>query len=214
LILTHWHFDHAGSAEAVAALAPGATLYAGGPDIPMLMAGSPDFGVPPLRRTVKSVADGDEVFGLRVIATPGHTLGHISLLEPVGSTLFAGDAVFNLQGVLTGSVPAFTADLVQAGKSVQKLAGLGFQRLNVAHGLAITDGAAAALGQFLERYPRASDGQSLEHQSFATQASFAALHGAQAGAEWVRQHEAELRRGGGRQMEESPYACCPYELMA
>ena len=82
--------------------------------------------------------------------------------------------MFNLQGVLAGSPPAFTADLVQAGKSVQKLAGLGFQRMNVAHGLAITDGAAAALGQFLERYPRASDGQSLAHHSFEPTAAFAA----------------------------------------
>jgi glyoxylase-like metal-dependent hydrolase (beta-lactamase superfamily II) len=178
------------------------------------MAGDPQQNVPPLRRQIRPVGDGDEVFGLRVVATPGHTPGHVSILDPVGSALITGDAAFNLNGILTGSPPAFTADLVQAGQSLRKLAGINFQSVLFAHGPAITSGGSAAFAEFLEQYPRASDGQSLEHQSVQTQASFAALHGAQAGAMWVRQHEAELTRGIQRLPEHSPHACCPHEAPA
>jgi glyoxylase-like metal-dependent hydrolase (beta-lactamase superfamily II) len=212
VILTHWHPDHAGSAADLAAVTPTAAWYAGGPDIPMLMAGVPQFNVAPLRRPVQAVSDGDEVFGLRVLATPGHTPGHISLLDPVGSALLIGDAAFNLNGVLTGSPPIFTADLVQAGQSMRKLVGVTFQRAIFAHGPAINSDGSAALGRFLERYPRASDGQSLEHQSAATQGAFWALYGEQDGRTWVTQHEAELAAGRRAQPEESPHACCPFEL--
>jgi glyoxylase-like metal-dependent hydrolase (beta-lactamase superfamily II) len=169
------------------------------------------MGVAPLTRQVRAVGDGEEVFGLRIVTTPGHTPGHISVLEPSASALIVGDAAFNLGGMLTGSPPQFTASLVQAGESLRKLAGMQFEQLRFAHGPAITSGGPAAIAQLLERYPRASDGQSLEHQSFETQSAFAAIHGAQAGAAWVREHEAALRRGHV-QVEASPVACCPFEL--
>jgi glyoxylase-like metal-dependent hydrolase (beta-lactamase superfamily II) len=207
VILTHWHADHAGSAAELAEVTPGAAWYAGAPDIAQLMSGVPEFKVPPLRRPVKALADGDEVFGLRVVATPGHTPGHISLLDPVGSALLIGDAAVNLRGVLVGSPPRFSADLVQAGQSIHKLAGLGFEKAIFSHGPAITSGGAAALGRLLERYPRASDGQSLEYQSAATQAAFWAIHGEHDGRAWVAQHEAELAAGVHVQVEVSSYAC-------
>lgn len=42
--------------------------------------------------TVEEVRFGDTV--LRVIPTPGHTPGHVSLYEPVSKTLFTGDTLF------------------------------------------------------------------------------------------------------------------------
>jgi len=86
VILTHYHLDHAGSAGQIATLAPTATFYAGAPDIPALEVGNtrglddPVYpnGAPPFRQPVRAVADGDEVFGLRIFETPGHTAGHIS----------------------------------------------------------------------------------------------------------------------------------------
>jgi glyoxylase-like metal-dependent hydrolase (beta-lactamase superfamily II) len=211
VILTHYHPDHSGSAADIAALAGGATWYAGAPDIPPLTAGIPDFGVPPFRKPIQAIAEGSEVFGLRIVATPGHTAGHVSVFEPSGSAMVIGDAAFNLQG-LSGSPPQFTADLVAAGESVRKLAGMNFQRALFSHGPPINEGAAAALAQFLQRYPRASDGQSLEHQSWPTQAAFATIHGDQAGVAWVREHEAELRRGSVGEPEASPRVCCPFEV--
>jgi glyoxylase-like metal-dependent hydrolase (beta-lactamase superfamily II) len=211
VILTHYHPDHSGSASDIAALAGGATWHVGAPDIPPLMAGIPDFGVPPFRKPIQAVAEGTEIFGLRIVATPGHTAGHISVFEPSTSAMVIGDAVFNLQG-LAGSSPQFTADLVEAGESFQKLAGMNFQRALFSHGPPINESASAALAQFLRRYPRASDGQSLEHQSWPTQAAFATVHGDQAGVVWVREHEAELRRGRASEPEASPLACCPFEI--
>ena len=72
VILTHHHPDHVGSLSAVLDAATGATAYAGEPDIAQIT--SP--------RPLRAVGDGDEVFGLQVIATPGHTPGHIAVLDP------------------------------------------------------------------------------------------------------------------------------------
>jgi glyoxylase-like metal-dependent hydrolase (beta-lactamase superfamily II) len=62
LILTHYHQDHAGSMGEVLAAATNATAYAGEADISQLPV-----------QTVQAVSDGDEVFGLQIIHTPGHT---------------------------------------------------------------------------------------------------------------------------------------------
>jgi hypothetical protein len=60
-----------GQAGAILERAPGATLWVGEADIPQVQAG----------RTARPLNDGDEVFGLQVVATPD-TLGHISLFAP------------------------------------------------------------------------------------------------------------------------------------
>ena len=80
VLLTHFHPDHAGSIGAVLAAAEAASSYAGEADIAGIQ--SP--------RPLVAVGDGDEVFGLRIIATPGHTAGHIAVLDPDGGFLVAG----------------------------------------------------------------------------------------------------------------------------
>ena len=86
VILTHYHPDHIGSVGEVLAAAAKATAYAGAADIPQIK--SP--------RPLKAVGDNDEVFGLRVIATPGHTPGHVCVFDPAGSLLILGDAMNNI----------------------------------------------------------------------------------------------------------------------
>ena len=133
VILTHYHFDHAGSAADIANRAPQATFWAGEPDIPEVA----------LSRPIMAAHDGDEVFGLRIIATPGHTAGHISVLVPVDSTLMTGDAIFNIGGQL-GLPPAqFSIDMVETLESVRKLGGLNFERALFGHGIPIERGAAS-----------------------------------------------------------------------
>jgi glyoxylase-like metal-dependent hydrolase (beta-lactamase superfamily II) len=205
VILTHYHLDHAGSAAEIAALATHATFYAGALDVPALAVGNTrgqddavyPNGAPPFRQQVRPVGDGDEVFGLQIFNTPGHTAGHISVLDPATATLITGDAILNNGGDLTGPNPSTSADIVVGARSMQKLAGLKFERALFMHGQEITTGASAALVQIVQRYPRASDGQSLERQSPQTRSAFAAVYGDRDGAEWVRQHEAELKRGSG-----------------
>jgi len=133
VILTHKHGDHAGSIDAVLGAATGATGYAGQADLPSIA--SP--------RPLTSVKDGDMVFGLRVVGTPGHTLGHISVLDEAGGILVAGDAIGTDTGKVAGSKPSFTEDVEQAKASVVKLGKLTFETLLVGHGDPILEGASA-----------------------------------------------------------------------
>jgi glyoxylase-like metal-dependent hydrolase (beta-lactamase superfamily II) len=133
VILTHRHGDHAGSIGAVLTAASSATAYAGEADIPAIT--SP--------RRLSAVADGETVFGLRIVATPGHTAGHIAVFDEVGGILVAGDALGTSTGTLMGSNPQFTEDAEQAKASVVKMGNLTFETLLVGHGEPILEGASA-----------------------------------------------------------------------
>jgi glyoxylase-like metal-dependent hydrolase (beta-lactamase superfamily II) len=139
LILTHYHPDHIGSVGEVLGAATKATAYAGAADIPQIK--SP--------RPLKSVGDNDEVFGLRVIATPGHTPGHVSVFDPAGSLLILGDAMNNIDKKLSGPNPEYTADMAQANQSVKKLTKLKFQRAVFGHGEPIDNGASEAIAKLV-----------------------------------------------------------------
>jgi glyoxylase-like metal-dependent hydrolase (beta-lactamase superfamily II) len=133
VILTHRHGDHAGSAADVLDRATAATGYAGDADIPGITAPRP----------LTAVADGDMVFGLRIVTTPGHTAGHVAVLDEVGGILVAGDALGTVGGTLAGSNPSFTADPAAARASVAKMGALRFETLLVGHGEPILSGASA-----------------------------------------------------------------------
>lgn len=137
VILTHFHPDHIGSVGEVLDTAAKATAYAGAADIPQIK--SP--------RPLKAVGDNDEVFGLRMIATPGHTPGHICVFDPAGSLLILGDAMNNVGKELTGPNPKYTADMAQAQQSVKKLAKLKFDRAVFGHGEPIDKGASQAIAK-------------------------------------------------------------------
>ncbi|MCF8483198.1 MAG: hydroxyacylglutathione hydrolase [Rhodospirillum sp.] len=86
ILNTHHHFDHTGGNEAIKA-ATGATVIGYGPDANR---------IPGIDRTV---VDGDRIMlgGARaeVIATPGHTSGHVSYWFPASHALFCGDTLFS-----------------------------------------------------------------------------------------------------------------------
>ena len=118
VILTHWHPDHAGSAERLRAHL-GATVWVPRPELEIVggveRPPNPNFAPylwrPMVIRYVASVVrDGglrvdpvaetnpyDETTelpgGLIAIPTPGHTDGHHSLFDPKRGLLFAGDAL-------------------------------------------------------------------------------------------------------------------------
>lgn len=137
VILTHYHPDHIGSVGEVLAATPKATAYAGAADIPQIQS----------LRPLKAVGDNDEVFGLRVIATPGHTPGHICVFDPAGSLLIPGDAMNNIGNKLAGPNPQYTADMAQAHQSLKKLAKLAFERAFFGHGEPIDKGASQAIAK-------------------------------------------------------------------
>jgi glyoxylase-like metal-dependent hydrolase (beta-lactamase superfamily II) len=162
--LTHGHCDHAGNAAYLAGY--GAVVHAHKAEARML--GLPRRTYVPtgwqrLTRLPTSLAftlgerlypverrqpdilleDGDTLQApggpLRVVASPGHTPGHIALYREQDSVLFSGDAILNVIPVkrVTGlSLPMglFTENMRQARNSARQLATLRPNLLLSGHG--------------------------------------------------------------------------------
>ena len=115
IALTHAHRDHRGSLDALAAALPGLQVIVSEREAPLLAGDTqPRDGEPEgqLRggftgtttRPARLVRDGDVIGSLRVIATPGHTPGHLAFLDTRDGTLYAGDAYTTTRGVTTSAV--------------------------------------------------------------------------------------------------------------
>jgi len=140
VILTHKHRDHVGSVEAVLERALAATGYAGEADIPAIA--SP--------RPLTAVADGDVVFGLMIVSTPGHTPGSVSVHDPAGGILVAGDALRTERGAAIPPNARFTEDMATATASIAKIGRLTFETLLVAHGDPIESDASTLVARLAE----------------------------------------------------------------
>ena len=93
----------------------------------------------------RRVTDGQEVFGLEVVDTPGHTPGHIAIFDTDSRVLVAGDALTNTTDGLKGPMREFTVDMPTAQESVRKLAALKPQVILFGHGPPAQRDAAAQL---------------------------------------------------------------------
>lgn len=134
IILTHKHPDHQGSIHAVLALAGNPPWYVGAGDLEAI---SIENGIP--------VGDSDTVFDLQIIETPGHTPGHISILDPMAGILVAGDALNGANGGVIGANPGFSEDMALANASVTKLAGFDYDVALFGHGEPVLFGASEAV---------------------------------------------------------------------
>ena len=123
VILTHKHADHAGSTGEVLELAPMATVYAGEADLADL----DDFGI-------DGLVGGEDVFGFEMVATPGHTAGHMAVIDHKAGLLVAGDAIFTSNGGATEGPQQFFDDVPESRESIKRLAQLSFNTLLVGHG--------------------------------------------------------------------------------
>ena len=141
LILTHRHPDHVGSLPAVMNAATEATGYIGKADLDRVTA----------PRDLVAVEDGDEIFGLQVVETPGHTAGHISLLDPQAGVLVAGDALNGAEGGVVGPNPDFSEDHNQALATVDKIAGYEFETIYFGHGEPLMEHGSRLVKQLLTR---------------------------------------------------------------
>jgi len=101
VILTHGHGDHVGGVTAVLADFPEAKLAAGKEEMPILSDPANSYteyinGQPETFDPDILLSDGDELFigtiQLRIIATPGHTIGGISIRAE--DAVFVGDTLF------------------------------------------------------------------------------------------------------------------------
>ncbi len=134
VVLTHAHPDHCGALATVHQIAPSAAVWGGEGDV-----------YPPF---VHPVPDGTILRGLRVVATPGHTAGHLCLFGEDRSVLFTGDAVGSQEGRLTQGPRPFTADPDEAMRSLRLLSALGAHRMLFGHGDEVPD-PPAALARFV-----------------------------------------------------------------
>lgn len=137
VVITHAHDDHRYGLSEVGARAPGAAIYAGAAEADQLQQLS--------GRQLRPVTDGEEVFGLQMVDTPGHTRGHIAVFDAGSRVLVAGDAISNTIGGLQGPMLEFSHDLQTAEESVRKLAALEPEVILFGHGPPVQRDAAAQL---------------------------------------------------------------------
>jgi glyoxylase-like metal-dependent hydrolase (beta-lactamase superfamily II) len=87
---------------------------------------------------VDTIMDGGEVFdimgGMRVIYTPGHTYGSISLYFPAHKLLLAGDALGKRGGELWLPRKSVSTDMQQAAESIKAISKLDVDILCTGHG--------------------------------------------------------------------------------
>lgn len=140
LILTHKHGDHAGSLAEVLQAATSAKVYAGEADLGGIDDSPVDDGIVPL-------LGGEDVFGLQIVASPGHTAGHVCAFDATTGLLVAGDALFTEGGQVIEGPERFFEDIPQSRQTIRDLATLSYNTLLVGHGDPIEGEASAAVGQ-------------------------------------------------------------------
>jgi glyoxylase-like metal-dependent hydrolase (beta-lactamase superfamily II) len=165
IIITHSDGDHVGGLAALKA-ASGARVYASPIEAKAIAAGHasrelklrglvkwlyetvPWFKVEPA--TVDGTLTGGQVLpalgGLRVVETPGHTPGHISLFAPSAGILFVGDSLVSRWDQLHPSQGINTWDEALAMESAKAQVALGARIVCPAHGPVVKD----AAGKFVE----------------------------------------------------------------
>ncbi len=102
---------------------------------------------------VRSLAGGsrrDTAGGLEVVATPGHTAGHVAFLLADRGVLLAGDALWNI-GRPSAGPRHLCADLDARRATLARLAGLDVATVGVAHGPPISDRVPARLAAVAAR---------------------------------------------------------------
>lgn len=166
IYITHHHPDHIGGLPGVRKWAPQAELVASEreasiisgrltPEQPsgtifrLLAKRLPSLPVIP----VDTVAcEGDELAGFRIIATPGHSLGHTSLINEQHGVLLTGDAFGCLPFKIRVGVRKFLcADPARAKRSAEKLLTEEFSTVAFSHGKTVSEYAHRLLGDATSR---------------------------------------------------------------
>lgn len=169
ILLTHAHGDHAGGAQAMVESTGVAGVDIHAADVEYIRAGRNA----PAAETVlgrllsrggparfdpaaigEILADGQVLpiaGGIRVVHTPGHSPGHVSLLHEDSGVLITGDAIFNMNARMTWPLAAVCSNAAQNKQSAHVLAELEYTVAAFTHGPEIRDNAREAVRGFLRR---------------------------------------------------------------
>ncbi|MFJ5563229.1 MBL fold metallo-hydrolase [Lysinibacillus xylanilyticus] len=143
IILTHQDIDHIGSLpEILQECGSNITVYAHELDKPYIQGDLPllkdgHIENPPNGKVNGTLTDGQELpycGGIRVIHTPGHTPGHISLYLKQSKTLIAGDSMYSVDGIIGGIHVPTVLDLQEARLSLKKYLDLDIESVVCYHG--------------------------------------------------------------------------------
>ncbi len=172
ILLTHAHADHAGGARELVGTsrtegvdvhtddadfitagraAPGA---AGG--LGRLVSRGPTARFDPVAVS-EMLTDGQELDvagGVRVLHTPGHTPGHISLLHRPTGVLITGDVIFNMAWGMTWPMSAVCTDAPLNQLSAHVLADTEYDVAAFTHGPEVRDRAREQVRDFVKRKVR------------------------------------------------------------
>jgi len=172
VLVTHHHYDHIGSLDAIASEA--ATVWAHPldasvirgverPPLPASRNALDRLGVAIVgrlqpkniaARVDREVSDGDEIpiaDGFIAYHTPGHTAGHLSFLYPSEGVLFVGDAAANQLGRLGPPFGLYSEDHESVKRSIAKIAALDFDIACFGHGRVLKGDACARFRRLAEK---------------------------------------------------------------
>jgi glyoxylase-like metal-dependent hydrolase (beta-lactamase superfamily II) len=181
IIVTHHDHDHVGSLAALKALNPRAEVIAGATEADYVegtkkslrlihaeelnarLSGEDRRNGDAFAEYLKTIVpcavdrripDFDHLLmdDLRVVSTPGHTPGHISLFIESSKVLISGDALALEDGALTIPNPQFTLDLRASVESAARLRRLGPETAVCYHGGRLEGDVGANLDALLAAY--------------------------------------------------------------
>lgn len=145
IVNTHMHWDHIGGNG----FFDNAKIHIHEKDAPVLEKGDGSMSnasyfsgkMKPMKIAVK-LKEGDDIFGFKVLHTPGHTQGSICLFDPKNKILVSGDTIF-ADGVGRIDLPGGSdADME---KSLEKLSALKIDKILPGHGEPVLKGGEKAI---------------------------------------------------------------------
>lgn len=169
IILTHAHSDHAGGAREMVDRTGVPGVDAHESDVEYLAAGrnaptsdstagrllsrspSSTFATVSVAQVLHDQDVIDVAGGLRIVHTPGHTPGHISLLHEGTGVLITGDAIFNMGSRMRWPMAAVCTSARQNQQSAHVLGDLQYDVAAFTHGPEIREGAREKVRSFLVR---------------------------------------------------------------
>ncbi|MET1102384.1 MAG: MBL fold metallo-hydrolase [Pyrodictiaceae archaeon] len=143
IVVTHHHRDHVGSLKRI--VEESGAIVGAHVEEARLVEETTGVKVGMLLR------DGDRVHGMLVLHTPGHTPGHIALIDEATKSLFTGDLVYEENGVLYEIPQEFSQDPRANRMAITRLLDYDFENILPAHGNPIMGFAKQRLEELVNR---------------------------------------------------------------